>query len=113
MDNIADLLSGMSEADFDALRQTAENLFSGGMFGNGSAEEASPKQDFGISPELLSKITTVMQAMQKTGDSRSALIAALKPYLSTPRQRRADEAMQMLRLLDVLPLLGNGLFESR
>ena len=106
MDNIADLLGSLSDADLDALKQTAENLFGGG----GGAKKP-PKPDLGaISPEMIGKIGRLMQAMQGAQDGRSELIAALKPYLSAPRQKRADEAMQMLRMLDILPLLQSGLF---
>lgn len=107
MDNIADLLGSLKESDLDALRETAQSLFG----------QTSPAQDVppqtepsGISPEMLARLGRVMHAMQQGDTGRSALIAALKPYLSAPRQRRADEAMQMLRLLDVLPMLESGLF---
>lgn len=105
MDNIADLLGNLSDADLDALKQTAESLF-----GDAGSAKPPPKSDFGgISPEMIAKLGRLMQSMQGAQDKRSELIAALKPYLSTPRQKRADEAMQMLRLLDLLPLLGNGI----
>lgn len=107
MDNIADLLGSLSDADLDALKHTAENLFGGG----GGAKKPPPKPDLGsISPEMIGKIGRIVQAMQGAQDERSELIAALKPYLSAPRQKRADEAMQMLRMLDILPLLQIGLF---
>lgn len=108
MDNIADLLNNMSEAEFQNLRQTAENLFHGM-----SSEEDEPQskaENGGISPELLAKIGRIMQSMQSSQDGRSDLIAALKPYLSAPRQKKADEAMQMLRMMDILPMLQSGLF---
>ncbi|MGN0635058.1 MAG: hypothetical protein ACI4I5_02455 [Acutalibacteraceae bacterium] len=107
MDNIADLLGSLSDADLDALKHTAENLFGGG----GGAKKPPPKPDLGsISPEMIGKIGRIVQAMQGAQDERSELIAALKPYLSAPRQKRADEAMQILRMLDILPLLQSGLF---
>ena len=106
MDNIADLLGNLSDAALDALKQTAENLF-----GNADGAKPPPKSDFGgISPEMIAKLGRLMQSMQGAQDKRSELIAALKPYLSATRQKRADEAMQMLRLLDMLPLLTSGLF---
>ena len=109
MDNIADLLGSLSDADLDALKHTAENLFGGG--GGAGAKKPPPKPDLGsISPEMIGKIGRIVQAMQGAQDERSELIAALKPYLSAPRQKRADEAMQMLRMLDILPLLQSGSF---
>lgn len=107
MDNIADLLGNLSDADLDALKATAENLFAAGSGG----KKPPPKPDLGgISPEMIGKIGRIVQTMQGAQDARAELIAALKPYLSAPRQKRADEAMQMLRMLDILPLLESGLF---
>ena len=43
--------------------------------------------------------------MMNKKDHRSELLEALKPHLSERRRKRADEAMQMIKLLDILPLL--------
>lgn len=98
-DNIADLLGSLSDEDFRSLKQTAQSLL-------GAAEQPRGPQDAGIDPEMLAKLGRVMQAMRQETDARSQLIGALKPYLSAPRRKRADDVMQMLRMLDVLPMLG-------
>lgn len=99
MDNIADLLGSLSDEEFRSLKDTAQSLLGGA---GGPQAEA----DAGIDPDLLAKLGRVMQAMRRGQDDRSALIGALKPYLSEPRRKRADDVMQMLRMLDVLPMLG-------
>lgn len=38
-------------------------------------------------------------------DPRCKLIAALKPMLSKDRQKRADEAMRIIKLMDMIPAL--------
>jgi hypothetical protein len=38
-------------------------------------------------------------------DNRTALIEALKPMLSEPRRQKADEAIKILRLINLIPLL--------
>ena len=101
MDNLADLLGNLREEDLQSLKDAASSVFGGAAKPDTSASEA----DMGIDPELLRKMTRVMHAMQSQQDDRSALIRALKPYLSAPRQKRADEAMQLLRMLDILPML--------
>lgn len=98
-DNIADLLDSLSDEEFRSLRETAQSLL-------GGAGEPHAREDAGIDPEMLRKLSRVMQAMQQGSDSRSQLIGALKPYLSEPRRKRADDVMQLLRMLDVLPMLG-------
>ena len=98
-DSLADLLGNLSDEDFRALQETAQSLL-------GTAEAPRPAQDAQIDPQMLAKLGRMMHAMQQGSDTRSQLIAALKPYLSEPRRKRADEVMQMLRMLDVLPMLG-------
>ena len=98
-DNIADLLGNLSDEDFRSLRETAQSLL-------GAGEEPRARQEPGLDPEMLARLGRVMQAMRQETDTRSQLIGALKPYLSEPRRKRADDVMQILRMLDVLPMLG-------
>ena len=57
-------------------------------------------------PDLsqLSALVPVLQAFNQP-DSRLDFINALKPLLSQERQQRADEALKLVRLFSVLPLL--------
>ncbi len=61
----------------------------------------------GFSPELLSmmtRLTPMLQNMRReTPDTR--LLMALRPMLSPPRQKRLDDAMKLMQLMTVLPLL--------
>lgn len=110
MDNINEILSGLSDEDMENLRAAAENLFS-------SEEKAQKNEDFGFggmpdfsnilgNARMMSGIGAIMSAMNKT-DSRTRLIEALKPLLSENRRRKADEAMQMMKLLELLPMITN------
>ena len=109
MENINEILSSLSDEDMENLRAAAENLFS-------SEEKTEKKESFGFggmpdlsnllgNARLMSGISSIMGAMNKT-DSRTRLIEALKPLLSENRRRKADEAMQMMKLMDLLPLIG-------
>ncbi len=107
-DNISDLLGSLSDDELSSLKETATKLFS--EFDQDNAKSES-NGDFGISPDMLAKLSNIMSVMNKQGDGRGELISALKPYLSAPRQKKADEAMQFLRLMDILPLIAqSGLF---
>ena len=99
MDGISQILGSLSDEEFRTLKDAAQSLL-------GDAEAPGAQQDAGIDPEMMRRLSRVMQAMQKGTDNRSQLIGALKPYLSEPRRKRADDVMQMLRMLDVLPMLG-------
>lgn len=113
MDSINDILASLTPDDIKALKDTADALFGSGGF-NPSAQKdnchQSPPQmggfDFGkIDPEMFSKLGSIMSAMNSDGGKRCRLIEALKPNLSPYRQKKADEAMQILKMLEVLPLL--------
>ena len=104
MDNIADILSSLSAQDIENLKETAASLFSqprqepqnsgaDGIFGS-----------MGIDPQAITKISGIMQAMA-VDDSRCELIKALKPHLKPERRHRADEAIRLLKIISMLPLL--------
>ena len=110
LDNINEILSSLTDEDMENLRAAAENLFS-------SEEKSERKETFGFggmpdlsgilgNARLMSGISSLMGAMNKT-DSRTRLIEALKPLLSENRRRKADEAMQMMKLFEVLPMITN------
>ncbi len=109
MDNISDILSSLSDEDMENLRAAAENLFSQD---NGPKTQSSDPgfslpdfSDLLGNAQMISKISSIMGAMNKK-DDRTRLIEALKPLLSEKRRRKADEAVQMMKLMDLLPLIG-------
>ncbi|MBQ2842091.1 MAG: hypothetical protein IJE72_03550 [Clostridia bacterium] len=109
MDSINDILSSLTDEDMENLRAAAENLFSQD---NGSKEQSSDPgfsmpdfSDLLGNAQMIAKISSIMGAMNKK-DDRTRLIEALKPLLSEKRRRKADEAMQMMKLMDLLPLIG-------
>lgn len=103
-DNIAELLGSLRDEDLQSLRNAAQSIFGGEDAPRDTSADGG-MDDMGVDPQLLRKVMRAMQAMQSGRDDRSALIRALKPYLSAPRQKKADEAMQILRLIDILPML--------
>lgn len=111
MDNINDILASLTPDDIKALKDTANALF-----GSGEAKSPPPPPnnnappppafDFGkIDPEMFSKLGSIMSAMNSDGGKRCRLIEALKPNLSPSRQKKADEAMQILKMLEFLPMI--------
>lgn len=100
MDNISDIISSLSDEDMKALGDAARSLLGSGS----DSDSGSAEQGFSIDPATMAKIAQIMGAMNKH-DSRCDLIAALRPLLSEPRRHRADEAMQLIKLLDLLPMI--------
>lgn len=104
MDNIGDIISSLSAQDIERLKETAKTIFP-------DNEKSEPVEDNPISsmdPSVIQKVTAIMSKMN-TKNSRTEFINALKPLLSTGRQKKADEAVKILKLMELLPLINGGL----
>ena len=119
--NLSNLINSLSPDDIQSLQSVAQSLFGGQ---NQGGQQAGPTQQntplptagqngaaealgalSGIDPAM-KKLSAIMGAMNGGGnDSRTAFIAALKPLLSPERRHKADEALRMMRLLEMLPIL--------
>ena len=106
---VSELLGSMSEEELHNLQEAAQSLFSQ-LGGEDDAQPQAPSPGFGggadgmFTPELLAQLTQIMGRMN-TRDPRTDLILALRPHLSRRRQRRAEQAVQMMKMLDLLPAL--------
>lgn len=100
--DINSLLENLSDEDLSSLGNAAQQLF-----GSQRDEEPAPDIFGGIDPDMLAKIMQIMPLLTSAGENdRTRLIAALKPMLSKARRKKADEAMQLIRLLEILPMIG-------
>lgn len=117
--SIGELLNSISPQELERLKGVAQNLVSSGAVpGAGKSAQSpsaeAPKSDVGnplstmFGDDLTKTLATVAGQMGQE-DDRTRFIHALKPLLSEERQKRAEEAMRFLRLMDMLPLL-KGLF---
>lgn len=110
------ILNSLSPEDIENIKQAASGIF--GNMGNneppkektetkkeGSAPFPDGLSGFGM-PDLsqLSRLAPVFNAFNSQ-DERVDFINALKPLLSKDRQSKADEAMKLVKLMSVLPLL--------
>ena len=116
MDSIRELLDSVSPEDLERLKSVAQNLMqdSGGQ--SGKKEEAhqngSENAGAGLSAMLgddMAKTLAAVAGRMHEEDDRTRFLQALRPLLSEERQKKADEAMRFLRLMDMLPLL-KGMF---
>lgn len=83
---------------------------------SGQTTPCEPTQGLGeglpISPGEIQTIMKLIGAMKNTGDDdRTRLLLSLKPHLSEERQQRVDQAVKLLKLITLLPLIReSGLF---
>ncbi|WP_312695350.1 hypothetical protein [Caproiciproducens sp.] len=89
-----------------------------GMLGGAAAEPAaeSPSPEppnnsspLGIDSEALQMITKVAPLLSgfRQEDDSTRLLHALRPMLGAERQKKLDEAIKLLQLMRMLPLLKN------
>lgn len=103
-DDIGSILSSLSEEEKGNLSDIAQQFMGGD--GNCSNSETAADPFGGIDPQMIAKLIELMPLLQSKGDDeRTRLIAALKPLLSPQRRRKADEAIQLMRLMDMLPII--------
>lgn len=104
MVDIESLLSSISDEDMKKIKDLAKNL-------SGNEEQKPPETEKINFPLDLNTMNQIMSVMGKMGkdDYRTRLINDLKPMLSDDRQKKADEAVKFLQLMEVLPLL-RGMF---
>lgn len=94
MEKIKDLASGLLSNNGEAKKEPTENK-------TGLEDMLS-----GLSGGDISKMMSVMSALNsKEDDNRSRLLISLKPHLSEERRERVDTAVQILRLIKIMPLL--------
>ena len=106
MDDLVQKLDRLLSSD-DGMKQIEDLMSTLG----GSSPAPSPPTD--TAPPLpLPDIGMLLKLLPLLGelgkeDESAALLRALRPHLQHERQKRLDEAGQMLRLMRLLPLLGD------
>lgn len=121
MDDLAGKLTEMLQ-DPDTMKQLQglAGMLGQGTLGGGSSPAAPPPQVSqpsgglpALPPEAMGmvlKLAPLMSNMNKETDN-TRFLRALRPLLGEERQRRLDEAMRLLQLASMLPLLKQqGLF---
>ncbi len=113
MENLNDIIASLTPDDIQALKETAQSIFGNENDNPGKSFHTEKKESspFGFDfssmpdPDMFSKIGKIMSMMNSDSGRRCRLIEALKPNLSYERQKKADEAMQILKLLELMPMI--------
>lgn len=92
-----------NEPEGGGLNDALQSLLAG--LGGGMPEKNAPKEGGGM-PDLsvLAKLAPLMAGMNRE-DENTALLKALRPYLHGDREKRLDDAIQILKFMRILPLL--------
>lgn len=112
MEDISEIVNSLSGEDIDKLKTLANDIFSGNKEETAKSNEV-PKS-FATDAESVQKIAKVLSKIKNNpqNNTRTNFINSLKPLLSDKRKAKADEAIKMMNLFDMLPLLKeSGIFK--
>lgn len=110
LDNINDIISSLSNDDIDMLKGVAASILGDG----GTPEKKQSKEQAqsqlalntdSIDFNMIMKAKSLFDKMNNTPNKNADLIMALKPHLNPETQNKADQAMRILKLFEILPLL--------
>ena len=87
-----------------------------GALGGGTPPPAQNETSLaGVNPQTLSAMTRLMPLLSQANreDDATRLLRALRPLLGEARQKKVDEAVRILQMLRLLPLLkDSGVFSG-
>lgn len=116
MDNINDIISSLSSEDIDMLKGVASSILGEAAADNvPNPKPAETKEQNALMPggigfdnidfDMIMKAKTIFEKMNSVQSKNADLILALKPHLNAETQNKADQALRILKLFEVLPLL--------
>lgn len=104
-----DITSKISELISDPegmakIQKMAESLF--GETSQNDTPNNKLNTELSIPDVDMSSIFKVINFLKTSDDDRrTELLKALKPYLSTERQKRVDSALKLIRIIHIIPIL--------
>ena len=112
MDNINDIISSLSSEDIEMLKGVASSI----LKEEGEGEKplpavsapSNPVSNLGLSSSdfrMMMRAKTIFDRMNSASSKNTDLINALKPHLSPESQKKADNAIRIMKLFEVLPYL--------
>lgn len=114
MDNINDIISSLSNEDIEMLKGVASSILGGDVQEEKSvmpakkSSSASVLSGLDLSSDdlnMMLKAKSIIDKMNNTSSKNADLINALKPHLSEESRKKADTAIRILRLFEILPYI--------
>lgn len=100
MDDLSNKLSSLL-SDPEGLNQIKE--LANSLLGNTYSAESQENTLEGKNE--IAAIMQILQALKGANDKSVELLLALKPHLSSERQKKLDTAIKLLKIYSVLPLI--------
>ncbi len=116
MDNLNDIIANLSADDINMLKGVASSILGEEAQKNQSNTSNQATNDLtnalsninsldNIDFEMIMKAKSIFDKMKNTKSKNADLITALKPHLNPQTRNKADQALRIMQLFEVLPLL--------
>lgn len=123
--NINDILSSLSNEDIEMLKGVAGSILNQSDTQSSAQQQKPPQSTPQSAPQdrqslppqinglnfnsddfaMIMKAKSIFDRMNKASSKNADLINALKPHLSEQSRQKADQAIRILKLFDMLPYL--------
>ena len=110
-DNLNEIVSSLSTDDIEMLKGVAASILGeSGSAPNTSAKSSNASNPLALNTDsidfnMIMKAKAIFDKMNSTSNKNTDLILALKPHLSPENRSKADAAVKILRLFEILPML--------
>ncbi len=103
-------VSNQNNNSSNNIQNTINSLLNGNSNNNQNTQQSNNfnLNSLGLNADdfkMMMKAKTIFEKMNKTSDKNTDLILALKPHLSPENRNKADIAIKILKLFDILPML--------
>lgn len=115
MDNLNDIISSLSSDDINMLKGVASSILGEDASEKSNKSAPAPNESSangltalgfnGDDFNMIMKAKSMFDRMNKTSNKNTDLILALKPHLSPENRNKADTAIRILKMFEMLPLL--------
>lgn len=104
MDNLNDIISSLSNDDIEMLKGVASSIL-GEQSANTTLDDDSSLGFSNDDINMIMKAKSIFDKMNKTSSKNADLILALKPHLSEESRQKADNAIRIMRIFEILPYI--------
>ncbi len=111
LESVNDILSSLSDKDMENLTKLASDFFAGNKAQESKEDNEKKKEKSGGMPfefdmDVIMKIASVMNRLSnQPEDPRCRLLRDLQPMLSRERRQKVETAIQILKMVSLMPLL--------
>ena len=105
-ETLGGILSSLSEEDTENIARLASELFSSGEKQEAKEKDKDKDSGFGFDMNTMMKMASVINKLSnQPEDPGCRLLRDLKPMLSSDRQEKVDKALQIMKIMSLMPVI--------